>query len=71
MEQWGTVTEIDWRTLKLFDLSKAMVRVVMKERPVLPALIEVLDGGWEFTISIAMVEEEDARRGRKMGESTR
>ena len=31
MEQWGTVIEIDWRTLKLFDLSKARVRVVMKE----------------------------------------
>ena len=45
MEQWGTVTEIDWRMLKLFDLSMARVRVVMKERSVLPALIEVLDGG--------------------------
>ena len=45
IEQWGTVTEIDWRTLKLFDLSKARVKVVMKERSVLPALIEVVDGG--------------------------
>ncbi|RVW96283.1 hypothetical protein CK203_020791 [Vitis vinifera] len=44
MEQWGTVTEIDWRTLKIFYLSKARVRVVMKERSVLPALIEVVDG---------------------------
>ena len=44
MEQWGTVTEIDWRTLKFFYLSKARVRVVMKERSVLPTLIEVLDG---------------------------
>ena len=61
MEQWETVTKINWRTLKLFDLSKAMVRVVMKERPVLPALIEVLNGGWEFTISIAMAGEKDVR----------
>lgn len=45
MEQWGTTIEIDWRTLKLFDLCKARVRVVMKERSVLPILIEVLDGG--------------------------
>ena len=45
MEQWGTVTEIDWRTLKLFDLCKARVRVLMKEWLVLPSLIEVLDGG--------------------------
>ena len=70
MEQWGTVTEIDWRTMKLFDLSKARVRVVMKERSILPALIEVLDGGREFTVSVAMNGEEDIRRGREMGKST-
>ncbi|RVW29042.1 hypothetical protein CK203_088904 [Vitis vinifera] len=35
------------------------------------ALIEVLDGGWEFTISVAVVGVEDIRRGREMGESTR
>ena len=65
------MTEIDWQTLKLFDLCKARVRVVMKERSVLSALIEVLDGGWEFTISVVVVGEEDVRRGREMGESTR
>ncbi|RVW54473.1 Protein suppressor of K(+) transport growth defect 1 [Vitis vinifera] len=70
MEQWGTVTEIDWRTMKLFDLSKARVRVVMKERSILLALIEVLDGGREFTVSVAMTGEEDIRQGREMGEST-
>nr|CAN82412.1 hypothetical protein VITISV_039149 [Vitis vinifera] len=51
--------------------SEARVRVVMKERSVLSALIEVLDGGWEFTISVVVVGEEDIRRGREMGESTR
>ena len=70
VEQWGTVTEIDWRTLKLFDLSKARVRISMKERSVLLALIEVIDGDWMFTISIAVVGAEDVRRGRVMGEST-
>ena len=44
VEQWRTVTEIDWRTLKLFDLSKARVRIAMKDRSVLPALIEVTEG---------------------------
>ena len=68
MEQWGTMTEIDWRMIKLFDLSKARVRAVMKERSILPALIEVLDGGWEFTVSVAVAGEEDVR---EMGESTR
>ena len=43
----------------------------MKERIVLPALIEVIDGGWVFTISITMVGVEDERRVRGMGESTR
>ena len=71
MEQWGTVTEIVWRTLKLFYLSKARVKVVMKERSVLPALIEVLDGGWDFTVSIAVAVKEDDRQVREMGESTR
>ena len=49
-EQWGTVTEIDWQTVKLYDLCKARIRISMKERSVLPALIEVLDEGWVFTI---------------------
>ena len=70
MEQRGTVTEIDWRTLKLFDLSKARVRISMKERSVLPALIKVTDGDWVFTISVAVIGAEDVRRGRVMGEST-
>ena len=56
--------------MKLFDLSKARVRVVMKERSILPALIKVLDRGWEFTVSVAVAGEEDVRRGREMGEST-
>ena len=62
------MTEIDWRTIKLFDLSKSRVRVVMEERSILPALIEVSDGGWEFTISVAVAGEEDVR---EMGQSTR
>ena len=65
------MTEINWRTLKLFDLSKAKIRIAMKERSILPALIEVIDGDWVFTISVAVVGEEEARRDRVMGESTR
>ncbi|RVX16154.1 hypothetical protein CK203_014514 [Vitis vinifera] len=71
VKQWGMVIEIDWRMVKLFDLSKARVRILMKERTVLPALIEVIDGGWVFTISVAVVGAEDERRVRGMGESTR
>ena len=61
VEQWGKVTEIDWQTLKLFDLSNARIRIAMKDRSVLPALIEVIDGDWVFTISVAVVEDEEVR----------
>ncbi|RVW12364.1 hypothetical protein CK203_108094 [Vitis vinifera] len=71
LKKMWTVTEIDWQTLKLFDLCKARVRILMKERSVLSALIEVLDGGWVFTISVVVVGVEEVRRGREMGESTR
>ena len=70
VEQWGTVTEIDWRTLKLFDLSKARVRIAMKDRSVLPALIKVTDKDWVFTVSIVVVGDEDGRRGNVKGKST-
>ncbi|KAJ9678119.1 hypothetical protein PVL29_022880 [Vitis rotundifolia] len=71
VEQWGTVIEIDWRTLKLFDLSKARVRIAMKDRSVLPALLEVTDGDWVFTIAVVVVGEEADRRGNVKGKSTR
>ncbi|KAJ9687652.1 hypothetical protein PVL29_016223 [Vitis rotundifolia] len=58
VEQWGTVIEIDWRMLKLFDLSKARVRIAMKDRSV-------------FTVAVVVVGEEDVRRGSVKGESTR
>ena len=71
VEQWGTVTEIDWRTLKLFDLSKARVRIAMKDRSVLSALIEMTDGDWVFRVSVVVVGDEDGQRGSVKGESTR
>ncbi|KAJ9685132.1 hypothetical protein PVL29_017244 [Vitis rotundifolia] len=71
VEQWGTVTEIDWRTLKLFDLSKARVRIAMKERSILLALLEVTDGDWVFTVAVVVVGEENVRRGKVKGGSTR
>ena len=38
------VTEINWRTSKLFDLTKVNIRIAMKEQSILLALIEVIDG---------------------------
>ena len=71
VEQWGTMPEIDWRTLKLFDLSKVRVRIAMKDQSILPALIEVIDENWVFTISVAVVGGEEVKRDRVMGELTR
>ncbi|KAJ9709584.1 hypothetical protein PVL29_001187 [Vitis rotundifolia] len=71
VEQWGTVTEIDCRTLKLFNLSKARVRIAMKERSVLLALLKVTDGDWVFTVVVVVVGEEDVQRGKVKGELTR
>ena len=36
-----------------------------------PALIKVLDGGWEFIVSVAVARKENGRQDREMGESTR
>ena len=70
MEQWGRVTKIDWRTLKLFDLSRVRLRIAMKDRPILPALLEVTDGDWVFTVVVVVVGDEESRRGSEKSEST-
>ena len=57
--------------MKLFDLSKARVKISMKEHIVLIALVEVKDGGWVFMISVVVVGVEDERWVRGMAESTR
>ena len=71
VEQWGTVNEIDWHTLKLFDLSRARLKIAMRDRAILPALLEVSDGDWVFTVVVVVVGDEERRRGGEKGESTR
>ncbi|RVW86696.1 hypothetical protein CK203_039842 [Vitis vinifera] len=71
VEQWGSVKEIDWRTLKLFDLSRARLKIVMKDRAILPAMLEVTDGDWVFTVVVVVVGDEERRRDSEKGESTR
>ena len=57
--------------MKLFDLSKARVKISMKEHTVLIALVEVKDGGWVFMILVVVVGVEDERWVRGMAELTR
>ncbi|RVW34503.1 putative ribonuclease H protein [Vitis vinifera] len=71
VDQWGSVKEIDWRTLKLFDLSSARLKIVMRDRAILPAMLEVTDGDWAFTVVVVVVGDEERRRGSEKGESTR
>ncbi|RVW61321.1 hypothetical protein CK203_020670 [Vitis vinifera] len=66
VEQWGTVNEIDWRTLKLFDLSRARLKIAMRDKAILPALLEVSDGDWVFTVVVVVVgDEEEGEGGEK------
>ena len=71
VEQWGTVNEIDWQPLKLFDLSRARLKLALKDRTILPAPVEVTDGDWVFTVVIVVVGDEERRRGSEKGEPTR
>ncbi|KAJ9682271.1 hypothetical protein PVL29_018244 [Vitis rotundifolia] len=50
---------------------KARVRIAMKDRLVLPALLEVTDRDWVFTVAVVVVGEEADRRGNVKGKSTR
>ena len=61
----------DCRTLKLFDLSRARLKIVMKDRAILPAMLEVTDGDWVFTVVVVVVGDEEKQRGSEKGESTR
>ncbi|RVX05132.1 hypothetical protein CK203_020190 [Vitis vinifera] len=68
----GSVKEIDWCTLKLFDLSRGEIKDC-NERigQSLPAMLEVTDGDWAFTVVVVVVGNEERRRGSEKGESTR
>ncbi|RVW15381.1 hypothetical protein CK203_082623 [Vitis vinifera] len=71
VERWAEPWCVNTMLIALNGLSKVTVRIAMKDRLVLPALIEVTDGGWVFTISVVVVGVEDVQRGSVMGESTR
>lgn len=64
MKAWGRVTDIDRHTLKLVDLSKAILRVEKNLNVMLPSLLEIKDGEWIFTVSISVIEEERGMQGR-------
>ena len=57
LQKWGRVTKVAKETLKLVDLSKVKMWVEMHPKVVLPALLEVEDGAWSFTIAVSVIGE--------------
>ena len=57
LQKWGRVTKVAKETLKLVDLSKVKMWVEMHPKVVLPALLEVEDGAWSFTVAVSVIEE--------------
>ncbi|RVW96070.1 Transposon TX1 uncharacterized 149 kDa protein [Vitis vinifera] len=49
----------------------ARLKIVMKDRAILLAMLEVTDGDWVFTVVVVVVGDEERRRGSEKGESTR
>ncbi|RVW62006.1 hypothetical protein CK203_062400, partial [Vitis vinifera] len=57
LQKWGRVTKVAKETLKLVDLSKVKLWVEMHPNVVLPALLEVEDRAWSFTVAVSVTEE--------------
>ncbi|RVW17670.1 hypothetical protein CK203_071802 [Vitis vinifera] len=61
LKKWGRVTKVAKETLKLVDLTRAKLWVEMLPNVVLPALLEVEDGEWSYTVAVSVAgEDEDA-----------
>ena len=59
LKKWGRVTKVAKETLKLVDLTRAKLWVEMLPKVVLPALLEVEDGDWSYTVAVSITGEDD------------
>ena len=57
LKKYGRVTKVAKETLKLVDLMKAKLWVEMLPNVVLPALLEVEDGAWTYTVTVQSPEK--------------
>ncbi|RVW28582.1 Retrovirus-related Pol polyprotein from transposon RE2 [Vitis vinifera] len=57
LKKWGRVTEVAREAVKLLDLTKLWVE--MHPNVVLPALLEVEDGAWKYTVVVLVIRKED------------
>ena len=54
------------KSLKLVDLTKVTLWVEMLPNVVLPALLEVEDGDWTYTVAVTVIGEDDGEDGREV-----
>ncbi|KAJ9680405.1 hypothetical protein PVL29_019666 [Vitis rotundifolia] len=59
LKKWGRVTKVAKETLKLVDLMRVKLWVEMLPNVVLPALLEVEDGEWSYTVAVSVTGEDD------------
>ena len=59
LKKWGRVTKVAKETLKLVDLTRAKLWVEMLPNVVLPALLEVEDGEWSYTVAVSVAGEDE------------
>ncbi|RVW77727.1 Transposon TX1 uncharacterized 149 kDa protein [Vitis vinifera] len=59
LQKWGKVTKVVRESLKLVDLTKVKLWVEMLPNVVLPALLEVEDGDWTYTVAVTVTGEDD------------
>ena len=58
-EEVGEGNEVARDSLKLVDLSKVKLWVEMLPNVVLPAMLEVEDGAWSFTVTVPVIGEDE------------
>ncbi|KAJ9701068.1 hypothetical protein PVL29_006426 [Vitis rotundifolia] len=72
LKKWGRVTKVAKETLKLVDLTRVKLWVEMLPNVVLPALLEVEDGEWSYTVAVSVTgEDDDADASPKVAEGLR
>ncbi|RVW89233.1 hypothetical protein CK203_032669 [Vitis vinifera] len=59
LQKWERVTKVARKSLKLVDLTKVTLWVEMLPNVVLPALLEVEDGDWTYTVAVTVIGEDD------------
>ena len=66
LQKWGRVTKVARKSLKLVDLTKVTLWVEMLPNVMLPALLEVEDGDWTYTVVVTVTGEDDGEASLRL-----